>query len=250
MVPPEHKAPWLAGGGATVRTVSDEPKDSPIAPFVCCLYPGKEAKWQGKRGTLAIMADGKVRFIPETIQAATFRALCTIAGGETIIGRLDDLCPVIEAEEGSSLRTEVPGAVGGGAIIPVPPGNTTRPADGPPATGTDQERIQGTWVCAAMKVDGQVQSPKSVRFRFQGNQGFSPTGDGKEFGRTFSLKPTSNPKEFDFSLGGAGTQKGIYELEGDNLRLCLARDGATPRPTSFDAPKGSNAIFMVLTRSR
>src|SRR5262249_6677392 len=84
LVPPEHKAPWLAGGGATVRAVPDESEDArPLAQFVCITFPGKteDKKWEGKRGTLAIMADGAVRFIPADLPVATFRALCTIAGG-------------------------------------------------------------------------------------------------------------------------------------------------------------------------
>jgi len=110
LVPADHKAPWLAGGGATVRAVSDEGEDTtPLAPFVCINYPSKKgeaSKFDGKPGTLAIMGDGKVRFIPATLPAATFRALCTIAGGEQI-ARLDSLCPVIEDEE-RDLKTEAP----------------------------------------------------------------------------------------------------------------------------------------------
>ena len=69
--------PWLAGGGATVRGVSDGP--DAVKPFVCTEY-------QGKRGTFAVMGDGKVRFIPETIDPKIFRTLCLIAGGEKIDG--------------------------------------------------------------------------------------------------------------------------------------------------------------------
>jgi hypothetical protein len=74
-VPPEPKAPWIAGGGSTVRGVSED-LDC-VKPFVCTEY-------QGKRGTFAIMADGKVRFIPANIDPKTFQAMCTIAGGDKI----------------------------------------------------------------------------------------------------------------------------------------------------------------------
>lgn len=73
-VPPLIKSPWLAGGGATVRGV---PEVDSIRPFVCATH-------QGKRGTFAIFCDGAVRFIPETIADADFKALCTIAGGEEV----------------------------------------------------------------------------------------------------------------------------------------------------------------------
>jgi hypothetical protein len=74
-VPTEPKSPWIAGGGSTVRGVSED-LDC-VQPFVCTEY-------QGKRGTFAIMADGKVRFIPATIDPKTFQAMCTIAGDDKV----------------------------------------------------------------------------------------------------------------------------------------------------------------------
>ena len=38
----------------------------------------------GKKGTIAIMADGSVRFIPDNIPDAVFKAMCTIKGGEKV----------------------------------------------------------------------------------------------------------------------------------------------------------------------
>jgi flagellar basal body-associated protein FliL len=94
-VPMQHPTPWIAGGGATVRGVSDDKLDaSAIAPFVCAQYEGKE-------GTFAIMGDGKVRFIPKTIGNDVFRALCTINGPKQI-GSLDAIAPEVPPPEGVS----------------------------------------------------------------------------------------------------------------------------------------------------
>jgi hypothetical protein len=87
--PTDHKSPWLAGGGSTVRGVSED-IDS-VQPFVCTEY-------QGKKGTFAIMADYKVRFIPATIDPAHFRALCTVAGGEKL-PNLESIAPEVPAED-------------------------------------------------------------------------------------------------------------------------------------------------------
>jgi flagellar basal body-associated protein FliL len=101
-VPPTPKSPWIAGGGSTVRGVSQD-LDC-VQPFVCTEY-------QGKRGTFAIMADGKVRFIPATIDPKTFQAMCTIAGGERI-KNLDDIAPEVPPPEedaaGPELKAEQP----------------------------------------------------------------------------------------------------------------------------------------------
>lgn len=73
-VPPPYQGPWIAGGGSTVRGV---PETNSIRPFVSTSY-------EGRRGTFAIMCDGTVRFIPETISDQNFKAMCTIKGGETV----------------------------------------------------------------------------------------------------------------------------------------------------------------------
>jgi hypothetical protein len=93
-VPAEELTPWLAGGGATVRGVSEGP--DAVKPFVC-------AEYQGKRGTFAVMGDGKVRFIPETIDPKIFRTLCLIAGGEKI-ENLDKIAPVVAGEGQPELK--------------------------------------------------------------------------------------------------------------------------------------------------
>ena len=87
--PGDQKSPWIAGGGSTVRGVSEDAEA--IRPFVC-------AERDGKKGTYAIMCDGKVRFIPETIAPEKFRAMCTINGGE-VIDDIDGIAPVVESGE-------------------------------------------------------------------------------------------------------------------------------------------------------
>jgi len=102
MAPSAQAGPWLAGGGSTVRGVYDESDEvHPVTPFVCMTFQAKggaESPFNGKPGTLAIMADGKVRFIPQSIPAKTFRALCTIAGNDKVT-KLDETCPVIESDK-------------------------------------------------------------------------------------------------------------------------------------------------------
>lgn len=88
-MPPIQNTPWMAGGGSTVRGVSDDA--DALKPFVCVEY-------KGKKGTFAIMCDGKVRFLAEDMPVKTFHALCTVGGGEQITD-LDEAAPVV-AEEG------------------------------------------------------------------------------------------------------------------------------------------------------
>jgi hypothetical protein len=113
-VPADYKASWMAGGGSTIRGVAEA--DS-VRPFVCTTY-------NGKRGTYAIMANGDVRFIPETISDANFKALCTIAGGEKI-DNLDAITTLIKAPKSELKATPF--------VPPAPFKDKTAPAATGPA---------------------------------------------------------------------------------------------------------------------
>jgi hypothetical protein len=73
-VPPTIQRPWIRGGGATAQGV---PETGSIKPFV-------SATKDGKRGTYALMADGSIRFLSETINDEIFKALTTYKRGEKI----------------------------------------------------------------------------------------------------------------------------------------------------------------------
>ncbi len=113
-VPPRYKSCWLAGGGSTVRGISES---EGVEPFVC-------AKYKGKWGTFAIMADGKVRFLSADMKPEQFRALCTIAGDDKI-NNLDEIAPVVPAPAVTVKLTPKP-------TLPSPP--ETKPPTTPPST--------------------------------------------------------------------------------------------------------------------
>ncbi len=109
-VPPSFKRPWLAGGGSTVQGVAE--KDS-IRPFVC-------AEHNGKRGTYAIMANGDVRFILETIPDDVFKAMCTIAGGEQV--SFEEYAPRVKGDANEMVaKPGLPGNPGAGGGEKTPP---------------------------------------------------------------------------------------------------------------------------------
>jgi uncharacterized protein (TIGR03067 family) len=68
---------------------------------------------------------------------------------------------------------------------------------------------------------------------------------------TFRLHPTTSPKGIDMRQlpeEGRPEAKGIYQLEGDRLKLCVARvprgsDPGAKRPTAFDSKQGLLLTF-------
>lgn len=67
--------PWIMGGGATIRGAR-EPYFDKVSGFGTRNLP--------EAGTLAVMADGSVRFISASVEPAVFRSMCTIHGAESV----------------------------------------------------------------------------------------------------------------------------------------------------------------------
>jgi uncharacterized protein (TIGR03067 family) len=62
----------------------------------------------------------------------------------------------------------------------------------------------------------------------------------------FKLESAKSPKEIDVDLDGS-VGRGIYELDGDNLKI-IHGDVGGARPATFDSKEGSNSILMILKR--
>jgi hypothetical protein len=72
----EIVAPWVQGGGATIRGAR-EPYFDDVTGF-------RMRGGSSQGGTAVMMADGSARWISADVDPAVFRAMCTIHGGETV----------------------------------------------------------------------------------------------------------------------------------------------------------------------
>jgi uncharacterized protein (TIGR03067 family) len=70
---------------------------------------------------------------------------------------------------------------------------------------------------------------------------------------TFKLDPTKRPKTIDITFTEGKhkgkTVPGIYEIESDAFRVCIARDG-DERPAEFSARLGSGRTLVVYKREK
>jgi uncharacterized protein (TIGR03067 family) len=68
----------------------------------------------------------------------------------------------------------------------------------------------------------------------------------------YHLDPTKSPKTIDIvTLGGARkTALGLYQLDGDTLKLCLSLDPAkvSERPKEFGSREGESRVVVTLKR--
>jgi uncharacterized protein (TIGR03067 family) len=244
MVPNEPQAPWLAGGGSTVRGVSEE--SDAVQPFVCTTYVGKpdrKTKFDGKAGTLAIMCDGKVRFIPADIDPNVFRALCTIAGGETI-SKLDDIAPVIAPDDEPELRTT------GSASPDIPVGAASGASIGTSSDDKDLDPLQGVWVAERAESNGRMLDPAltaKIRWTVTEDEAQLQTGEATEK-QTLALNSRTSPKQMDLTIEDGENKdkviKAIYKLEGGKLTVAFSKPDDPNRPTTLATSAGGNMLVV------
>jgi uncharacterized protein (TIGR03067 family) len=120
----------------------------------------------------------------------------------------------------------------------------------------DQEKIQGTWEAVEFVLNGKSipdEERQKIRLAFNGER-LDLTADGVEEKRefTFKLDGSKKPKIIETTpLGGLYKGKrslGIYEFDGESLRLCMYNDDSKNAPPEFKSPDGANLVLMVLKR--
>jgi len=127
-------------------------------------------------------------------------------------------------------------------------------ADAKEDAAKDKEKLQGTWLVVGGEEHGTKMPEADVkmadmRFIIEGDK-IQATRGGKEKGKggTFKLDPSKKPKEIDL-IDDKETVKGIYSLDGDTLKFCLAK-GGNDRPTDFTTKKGDGRGLFVLKRDK
>jgi uncharacterized protein (TIGR03067 family) len=115
--------------------------------------------------------------------------------------------------------------------------------------------LEGTWHVATLEVDGQ-QMPAGMlgeaRIVVEGDR-FQSLGMGAIYEGTMNLDSSANPQTLDMTFT-AGPEKGntnlgIYELAGDDWKLCLATRGGG-RPKRFAAEPGTGHALETLKRGK
>lgn len=122
--------------------------------------------------------------------------------------------------------------------------------NGDDAAAEDLKRLKGSWAIQQAAFDGkEIDDSDKGLLQFDGDVlTMSLPGGGTRVQRV-RLDPSKTPREIDFEEAdekregkGEITARGIYELKGEILQLCVGREG---RPTMFS---DKDAMHMVLKR--
>lgn len=114
---------------------------------------------------------------------------------------------------------------------------------------SDSEAIQDSWLVVTAEEGGKPpEDPRKKTEAMLIDNDFSLFAQGSEGRLTFDMKldPATSPKEIDLTGDGL-VQPGIYELKGDELKICFDQSGKT-RPTEFDTKDGDKNLLLVMKR--
>ena len=146
------------------------------------------------------------------------------------------------------------------AIVSLFAGARSQAADGGANEGAvakDLEAFRGTWRLISKEVDGKKFSDAEIKDVIMTNDGSGRAsvrrGDKVLAEGTVKLGPTKSPKTIDvtFTEGErkGQTARGVYEIEGDTFRVCVARAG-DERPVELSAKAGSGRTLVVYKREK
>jgi uncharacterized protein (TIGR03067 family) len=116
----------------------------------------------------------------------------------------------------------------------------------------DQKDIQGIW-----KVEKAVRGGKDmpteekdkIKLEFKDGKAIVHEGE-KEKPAEVTLDPTTKPKNITIKPEGENKEHlGIYELKGDTLKICFARE-AGERPKEFKSEEGTEIMLIELKREK
>ncbi|SRR6266542_1552543 len=122
----------------------------------------------------------------------------------------------------------------------------------------DLERLRGTWTLVSAERDGKpapVDEVKKTRITFAGTTFVFPAASGVGTSRkgTIKLDPSKTPKWMDAQAtedaGKGKVSLGIYEIAGDDYKVCFAPPGKE-RPKEFASRPGSGHILQVWKRAK
>ncbi len=108
----------------------------------------------------------------------------------------------------------------------------------------DARNILGTWQMVHHSMGGGPPTPQSVKWRLEPD-GKATILNLNEIAVTYKLHPGTSPKGFDWNWP-TSSYPGLYELDGDTLKVVILQQNGTARPTKLEP--GPKVIYCEFKR--
>jgi uncharacterized protein (TIGR03067 family) len=121
------------------------------------------------------------------------------------------------------------------------------------------DALKGTWTATALVQDGKdvpedQLKELNLQLIFAGDKYTERIGGKVNEEGTIKIDTTKKPATIDLNIRTGNDkgklQLGIFEVNGDTLKLCLAVPGEDKRPTAFASPEGTKAANVVFKRAK
>jgi uncharacterized protein (TIGR03067 family) len=130
------------------------------------------------------------------------------------------------------------------------------PAADAPVAAADPA-LSGEWIVQSAEYRGEKNAdPVGDKFTFAADKITVNHKQGKSDTAAYRVDAKANPKEIDLTpldeSGGdaAKAMLGIYEVEGQTLKICMNDRAGGLRPTKFNPGKWSNCVLLTLKRAK
>ena len=126
------------------------------------------------------------------------------------------------------------------------------------ADEADKEKLQGVWQVVSLEVDGMAgpeQIARQMKYTFKkDNLTVHPAEPSSDSAFTCKLEPGKKVKTIDMKVTKGSntglTYPGIYQLDGDELKICFGVKPGNERPKKFATRDGSGTVLIVLKRAK
>lgn len=116
----------------------------------------------------------------------------------------------------------------------------------------DREKLQGTWQAVSVEDSGRKapdEAVRNIKWVIAEDRITQYLG-GKTRECSYVLNATKKPGWINLTES-AHTTPGIYEVNGDSLKICFPEGSKGERPTAFESkPNSVNDILITLKRER
>jgi uncharacterized protein (TIGR03067 family) len=125
---------------------------------------------------------------------------------------------------------------------------------------TDYQSVLARWTVESAEFGGQPTEDAALKKDVFIDSDFISFSWTDPMQHLFKLDPSKTPKQFDVDkpvfvakyrsqVSTSNQWLGIYELDGDDLKICWDLDGQT-RPTEFKTKAGDHCLLLVLKRKK
>jgi uncharacterized protein (TIGR03067 family) len=119
----------------------------------------------------------------------------------------------------------------------------------------EKRNLQGTWKVIAAEARGEISARKEIEeleIIFTGDNIQVREGGKVQERFTYKLDIDKTPRAIDFTFTEGKkkgrTDRGIYLLDGNNLKICIQENKDAARPEEFTTRAGTDLSLVVLRR--